>query len=157
MKVVRDSKAKKTAKNGDEGTHAEGGKFTGVVTQEELIRVNKAFLPPEVNGARVLRVSFAAKARTHWHKHPAGQILYVVSGKGRVQEKRENSSELIEILEGDTVYTPPNVWHWHGAAPDSPMVHIAINLISQDIDEETNHREHWGEAVSDQDYGREPL
>ena len=29
-------------------------------------------------------VSFAPGARTHWHRHPGGQLLVVTAGRGRV-------------------------------------------------------------------------
>lgn len=68
-------------------------------------------------------VSFAAGARTVWHTHPRGQMLFIVSGIARVQ--REGGP--IEFAHpGDAVWFAPNEKHWHGAATDRPMVHVAV-------------------------------
>ena len=36
-------------------------------------------------------------------------------------------AEVQEILPGDTVVIPPNTRHWHGAAPDQMMCHLALS------------------------------
>lgn len=71
----------------------------------------------------VLGVQFSPGARTDWHSHPAGQILHVISGSGVVANA---AGERIEISAGDTVTTPAGDLHWHGATPDSPMLHLSI-------------------------------
>ncbi|MGF1471205.1 MAG: cupin domain-containing protein [Rubrobacteraceae bacterium] len=95
-------------------------------------------------GAGLFRVLFEPGARTNWHTHPEGQILYVVSGTGRAQKEGE---DVLEIHTGDTVYIAPDEKHWHGAAPDTFMVHIAINpaLASDGATD-------WLEPVTDEDY-----
>lgn len=70
-------------------------------------------------------VTFAPKARTNWHSHPGGQILFITNGKGYYQAKGEPSQLLHE---GDVVEIPRDVVHWHGAAPDSEFAHIAVSL-----------------------------
>jgi quercetin dioxygenase-like cupin family protein len=75
------------------------------------------------DGQKVLGVQFAPGSRTDWHSHPAGQVLYVVSGRGTVANK---AGERIEMASGDTVTTPANELHWHGASPDAPMFHLSI-------------------------------
>lgn len=74
-------------------------------------------------GMKVLGVQFAPGSRTDWHSHPAGQVLHVVSGSGLVANK---AGERVEISAGDTVHTPPDELHWHGARHDSPMMHLSI-------------------------------
>ncbi|CAA9414504.1 MAG: Transcriptional regulator [uncultured Rubrobacteraceae bacterium] len=74
--------------------------------------------------AGVFRVLFEPGARTNWHTHPEGQILYVVTGEGRAQQEGEL---VVEIGPGDLVYFAPGEKHWHGAGPDTFMVHVAIN------------------------------
>ncbi len=74
-------------------------------------------------GMNVLGVQFAPGSRTDWHSHPAGQVLHVVSGSGLVANE---AGERVEISAGDTVNTPPDELHWHGARPDSPMMHLSI-------------------------------
>lgn len=58
-------------------------------------------------------VTFEPKARTNWHKHSGGQILLVLDGEGRYQER---GKEVQIIKKGDVVRIPLNVEHWHGAA-----------------------------------------
>ena len=75
--------------------------------------------------ARFGNVTFAPKARTNWHSHPGGQILFITEGKGYYQAKGQPARLLHK---GDVVEIPRNVVHWHGAAPDSEFAHIAISL-----------------------------
>jgi quercetin dioxygenase-like cupin family protein len=115
--------------------------FTGTVWQDPIIET------PEPARARAVRVSFEPGARTAWHTHPLGQTLYVTSGVGRVQAK---GGPVRAILPGDTVWIPPGEKHWHGAAPDHGMVHIAIH--------EALDGSHvtWMEQVTDAEYALAP-
>jgi len=70
-------------------------------------------------------VTFEPKARTNWHSHPGGQVLFITEGKGYYQAKGEPARLL---RKGDVVEIPRNVVHWHGAAPDSEFTHIAVSL-----------------------------
>lgn len=74
-------------------------------------------------GLNALAVRFEAGARTDWHHHPRGQVLYVVEGSGRIQEEGGDSAE---FEAGDAIYTPPGRVHWHGAGPDGSMQHISL-------------------------------
>ena len=69
----------------------------------------------------IARRRFDAGARTYWHSHERGQLLMVEQGRMRTQ-KRGNSMQDLGV--GATDYTPPNIAHWHGAAPDQPLVQI---------------------------------
>jgi quercetin dioxygenase-like cupin family protein len=73
---------------------------------------------------QVYNVTFGPGGRTHWHSHPGGQILLVTSGKGYYQEKGKPAQQLNP---GDVVSIPPNVVHWHGAAPESEFVHLGMS------------------------------
>lgn len=70
-----------------------------------------------------LAVNFEPGARTDWHWHPEGQVLYVTEGAGLVQD---DDGTTVEISAGDAVYTPPNQVHWHGARENSPMTHLSL-------------------------------
>jgi quercetin dioxygenase-like cupin family protein len=83
--------------------------FTGTVLQDEVV----VGTPP--SRLRALSVSFTPGARTAWHTHPVGQTLYVLYGTGRIQKLGEPP---VMLCPGDTVVIPPDVKHWHGAAPD---------------------------------------
>ena len=94
--------------------------------------------------AGVFRVTFEPRARTNWHTHPEGQILHVVSGNGLAQTE---GGEVVKMATGDVVYFAPGEKHWHGASPDSPMVHLAINPATT-----SNGGTDWMEPVTDEDY-----
>lgn len=79
--------------------------------------------------ARFGNVTFEAKARTNWHSHPGGQVLFITEGKGYYQAKGQPARL---VKKGDVVEIPRNVVHWHGAAPDSEFAHIAISLNSDE-------------------------
>jgi quercetin dioxygenase-like cupin family protein len=74
---------------------------------------------------RVATVSFTPGSRTFWHRHDRGQILQVLTGSGFVCTRSEGPTPL---RAGDIVWTPPGEEHWHGAAPESHLVHVAISL-----------------------------
>lgn len=96
---------------------------------------------------RVNIVRFAPCARTAWHSHANGQTLHVTEGRGLVQSR---GGEVIEIRPGDTIYTPPGEWHWHGAAPDHVMSHLAMwESLGPD---QTGPETEWGEHVTDDEY-----
>ncbi|SET01256.1 (R)-mandelonitrile lyase [Oceanicella actignis] len=94
-----------------------------------------------------LTVSFAPGARTAWHTHPAGQTLLILSGRCRVQSR---GGPVRELGPGDVVRFAPGEEHWHGAAPDQPMTHLAMQ---EAVDGVTAH---WLEQVSQDDYLRPP-
>lgn len=78
----------------------------------------------KVFDTQVYDVIFEPSARTYWHSHPGGQILLVTNGVGYYQEKGKPARKL---QKGDVVAIPPNVVHWHGAAPISTFVHIGMS------------------------------
>jgi quercetin dioxygenase-like cupin family protein len=96
---------------------------------------------------RMGSVHFAPCARTAWHSHAVGQYLHITEGTAFVQE-RGGSKQVLKP--GDTIYTAPGIEHWHGASPDSFMVHLAIwEAPAADTGEpETT----WGEHVTDEEY-----
>jgi 4-carboxymuconolactone decarboxylase len=112
--------------------------FTGSVRVDSSFQANA---PARMSGARV---AFEPGARTAWHTHPLGQILIVTTGTGRVQRWGD---PIDEIRQGDVVWIPPGQKHWHGAAPNSSMAHIAI---AEQLDGKTVE---WMEKVSDAQYG----
>ena len=92
----------------------------------------------------MLKVRFTPGARTHWHSHPAGQVLHVVDGVGRVQDR---GGPVREIRTGDSVDARAGVWHWHGAGPDTFMSHIAVQ-----IGDGAGVYTVWGDPVTDEEY-----
>ena len=87
-------------------------------------KVSSRFTSPVAENYSGAMVEFEAGARTAWHTHPKGQTLIIISGKGLVQSE---GGAVQEMLSGNVVTIPPNTKHWHGAASDSAMSHIAIS------------------------------
>lgn len=112
--------------------------FTGTVRIDPLFNPSA---PDRVQGAHV---TFEPGARTAWHTHPLGQTLIVTFGRGRVQRE---GGPIEEIHQGDVVWFAPGEKHWHGAAPDTGMSHIAIQEV-QDGEVVT-----WMDHVTDAEYG----
>jgi quercetin dioxygenase-like cupin family protein len=113
--------------------------FTGSARVDPLFAVHP---PSTTSGAYV---TFEPGARSAWHSHPAGQVLIVTAGAGRVQRWGGPAQE---IRPGDVVWTPPGVKHWHGAAPSTPVTHIAIQ------DSVGGKNVEWMEKVSDEQYAK---
>jgi 4-carboxymuconolactone decarboxylase len=135
---VQDSQTIKITRSGSQPSRkAPTENFTGSVSVEPLFEANA---PARAFGARV---TFEPGARTGWHSHPLGQTLIVTAGTGRAQRWGD---PVEEIRQGDVVWTPPGQKHWHGAAPDSSMTHIAI---TEELD---GKRVEWMEKVSDAQY-----
>jgi len=112
----------------------QGSRFTGIAFPH---------LTMSQDGVTVNTVNFTPGARTYWHAHEQGQILQVVAGRGIVG-LRDGSHEV--ICAGDTIWTPPGEDHWHGAAQDSYLTHIAISLGATQ----------WAEAVEEHLYATTP-
>ncbi len=112
--------------------------FTGTVRMDPLI---SAPAPARLNG---LAVTFEPGARTNWHTHPLGQTLIVTAGAGRAQKEGE---EIVRLAPGDVVWFGPGEKHWHGAAPDSAMTHIALQEALEGTTAD------WLEPVTDAQYG----
>jgi quercetin dioxygenase-like cupin family protein len=111
--------------------------FTGRVRVDPLFQADKDI---PVSGAYV---TFEPGARSAWHTHPAGQRLIVTSGVGLTQQQ----GRPVQIIRpGDVVYCPPGIRHWHGAAPDSAMTHLAVTGI---VDGKSAK---WMEKVTDEQY-----
>ena len=96
----------------------------------------------EFNGP-IGNVTFEPGARSNWHKHSGGQILLVLAGEGRYQER---GKEIRVLHKGDVVRISPDVEHWHGAAPQSWFTHISLETNVP------NNKAQWLEPVSDGEY-----
>ena len=98
-----------------------------------------------INNFSIGNVVFEAGARTNWHTHPRGQVLIVTDGNGFYQEKGKPAQA---IKKGDVINIPPNTEHWHGAAANSRLVHIAITNFEGD------KFVTWLKPVSDEEYNK---
>jgi quercetin dioxygenase-like cupin family protein len=93
-------------------------------------------------------VHFTPRARTAWHMHPNGQTIWVLEGVGLAQRR---GGPIEVIRPGDRVFFEPGEDHWHGAAPNRFMTHIAM----LEVDAEGNPAI-WGDHVSDEEYAAAP-
>jgi quercetin dioxygenase-like cupin family protein len=91
--------------------------------------------------ATLAAVHFSPGARTAWHCHASGQTLHITDGHGIVGTR---DGRVIAMRQGDTVYTQPGVWHWHGATPGSFMTHLALSVAGGGVQ--------WGENIGDDEY-----
>ena len=112
--------------------------FTGDVWIYDVVAAGTA---PVMQAARV---TFSPGARTTWHTHPRGQALHVLSGVGWVQLDGQAPQR---IRAGDSVWIEAGERHWHGAAANRSMVHLAM----QNADEQ-GQVVTWLEAVTDAEY-----
>ena len=97
---------------------------------------------------RAALVRFAPGARNAWHAHAVGQTVHVTEGVGLIQSR---GGMVVEMHPGDTVVTPAGEWHWHGAAPDRFMTHLAMWEAPAGGGPDTE----WGEQVTDEEYAAE--
>ena len=112
--------------------------FTGVVF------IDSVAAPSGQSHLSASSVHFTPGARTAWHTHPNGQTIYVIEGVGRAQRE---GGEVEVIRPGDRVFFEPGENHWHGAAPDRFMTHLAM----VEVDGAGNAAE-WGAHVTDDEY-----
>jgi quercetin dioxygenase-like cupin family protein len=56
------------------------------------------------------------------------------------------------IRPGDRVFFEPGEEHWHGAAPNRFMTHLAL----LQVDDEGNVAD-WGDHITDEEYGAPPI
>ena len=93
-------------------------------------------------------VHFAPGARTAWHTHPNGQTIYVTEGVGHAQRR---GGPIEVIRPGDRVFFEPGEEHWHGAALNRFMTHLAMLEVDHD-----GNSASWGEHVTDEEYNAAP-
>jgi len=116
--------------------------FTGSVY------IDPVAAPSESSHVSASSVHFTPGARTAWHTHPNGQTIFVVEGLGLCQRR---GGPLEAIRPGDRVFFEPGEEHWHGAAPNRFMIHIAIVQV-----DDAGNAATWLDHVTDDEYGAVP-
>src|SRR2546427_5974110 len=119
-----------------------GDWFTGAVY------VDTVAAPSEGSRLGAAAVHSTPGARTAWHTHPHGQTIFVTEGVGLCQRE---DGPIEEIRPGDRVFFEPGENHWHGAAPNRFMVHIAMQQ-----NDDSGSPVTWGRHVSDDEYAATP-
>jgi quercetin dioxygenase-like cupin family protein len=128
----------KITRNGAPTAHGPADWFTGEVL------IDTVRDPDDQSAIGSAHVRFAPGARTAWHSHPKGQTLYVTDGIGQVCCR---DGDVVQIRPGDVIYIEPGEEHWHGAAPDHYMAHVAMQEADQDGRVVT-----WLDHVTDAEY-----
>jgi quercetin dioxygenase-like cupin family protein len=123
MRIARGRAGGRSEKRGDT--------FTGTVWADPVLGAE--------DDVGVNDVFFEPGARTNWHTHAAGQVLVVTHGEGYVRTRDGDGGR---IAAGDVVHIAAGEEHWHGAGPESYLLHVAISL----------GRATWLDSVSDEDY-----
>jgi len=105
--------------------------------------IGQSYLQPMQGG--VANVTFEPGCRNNWHvHHGAVQVLICVYGRGWYQEWGKPA---VPLTEGTVIAIPEGVKHWHGAARNSWMQHLALHTqVQPDASNE------WLEPVDDQHY-----
>jgi quercetin dioxygenase-like cupin family protein len=116
--------------------------FTGVVY------IDAVAVPSAASRLSASSVHFTPGARTAWHTHPNGQTIYVTEGRGVCQRR---GGPIERIRAGDRVFFEPGEEHWHGAAANRFMTHLAM----LDVDD-AGEAAVWGQHVSDEEYEASP-
>lgn len=88
----------------------------------------------------VARRRFEPGARSAWHSHDNGQLLYVEQGRMRTQKKGQPVKELGV---GESDYTASNVVHWHGAVPATHLIQVNVGFGGET---------RWMQKVTDAEY-----
>ena len=97
--------------------------FTGPVSIQMLLTDDTA------KQLGILMVRFSKGVRNKFHAHTTDQVLFVTSGKGIVATEEEQFA----IVPGDIIHIPAGEKHWHGAAEDSEMSHLAIEAANGEL------------------------
>jgi quercetin dioxygenase-like cupin family protein len=127
-----------TTRNSIETTPGPNDWFTGTVY------IDTVATPSEPSRVQAASVHFTPGARTAWHTHPNGQSIYVTEGIGLAQRR---GGPIEVIRPGDRVFFEPCEDHWHGAAPNRFMTHLAMQQVDDHGDAVT-----WGDHVTDKEY-----
>ena len=106
--------------------------------------VGQSYLAPLAGG--YANVTFEPGCRNNWHiHHKAVQVLICVAGRGWYQEWDKPA---VPLTPGTIIEIAEGVKHWHGAAADSWMQHLAIHTREQE-----GSSNEWLEPVDDATYG----
>ena len=116
---------------------APAGYFSGEAFVKPLV------VADTITNCNVSDVYFEAGCRNNWHTHPSNQILIVKEGTCWYQEEGQ---PVQRVATGGVINVLPGVKHWHGASPDSHVIHIAININTD------KGVVNWLEPVTDEQY-----
>ena len=79
----------------------------------------------EPTGVTLGRRRFEPASRTYWHSHPGGQLILIEEGRALVQER---GKPVRTLAPGESIFTGPNIAHWHGATATQPMTQLNVGF-----------------------------
>ncbi|RYD75652.1 cupin domain-containing protein [Pedobacter sp. Leaf250] len=118
-------------------TPAPSAYFTGNAFLKILVAAD------ETTNCNISEVAFEKGCRNNWHTHPSNQILIVKEGVCLYQEE---GKPIQHFKVGEAINILPGIKHWHGASPEEPMIHFAINTNTE------KGMVNWQEPVTDEQY-----
>lgn len=107
------------------------------------VQVDIVFPSNEVAHYSGAYVTFSPSARTAWHMHPAGQHMIVTDGTALTGTR---DGDVIQFHEGEAVWCPPGLDHWHGATPDASVTHFVVTASKN------GENVIWKDKVTDEEY-----
>lgn len=114
--------------------------------RHERVAQNTDVYAVKARNYKGLRRGSPVLCRNNWHiHHKGGQILLCTAGRGYYQEWGKTAQEM---KPGDIINIPPEVKHWHGAAPDSWFSHLAVEVPAEGSSNE------WLEPVKEEEYSK---
>lgn len=116
----------------------EENKFTGTVILQTLYKQSNK---------KWYQVFFHPASRTNWHIHTGDQELFITSGNAMVVLKFQGDVQTMRLTQGEKITIPPGILHWHGAAANSFMIHIAYNSYTN-----SNENTYWFDQVTDDEF-----
>ena len=116
----------------------EENKFTGTVILQALYNQTSK---------KWYQVFFHPASRTNWHIHTGDQELFIISGNAIVVMKYQDDVQVMRLTQGERIIIPPGILHWHGAASNTFMIHIAFNR-----NPDSNEYTYWFDKVTDEEY-----
>ncbi|MEJ2901697.1 cupin domain-containing protein [Pedobacter panaciterrae] len=111
--------------------------FTGKAFVKTLVAMD------EITNCNISDVAFEPGCRNNWHTHPSNQILMVKEGTCYYQQE---GAPIQRLTAGEVINVLPGIKHWHGASPETAMVHVAININTE------RGVVNWMEPVTDEQY-----
>ena len=97
--------------------------------------------PHTTTDIRTNRYTFSPAARTNWHSHADGQVLFAEKGRMRTQEQ---GKAVQEFPQGTTLRVERQIVHWHGALPGEPLTQVSVSFGPTT----------WMAKVTDQEYAK---
>ncbi|WFS00015.1 cupin domain-containing protein [Rhizobium tumorigenes] len=85
-------------------------------------------IPTPEDGLGAMIAKLEPGTLTHWHSHPHGQILYVLSGIALVQC---DGGVVEQLHAGDCIRFEPGEHHWHGSGATTSLTYLSVQAAHE--------------------------